>query len=176
MLRPSRGTSCFGTTVFHLQPAPGAPRACRPHGALLFALAGCGATDPQADKTARAAYAHIARGEDGAFVAMMVPGEAADNARANMSMIHQLVPPGPPPEGKATAWYVNAGTNGATTTLTHVYSYSDRDVSVQTTLVQAGDPPKWEVYRININTNMKAAGGPPPSNVAPAANAAPIKP
>lgn len=141
-------------------------------GALLFGVAACGGgqNDPAADKTARDAYAHIARGEDKAFIDMMVPGEPADNARANIGMIHQLVPPGRPPEGKASGWSVYAGTSGTTTTLTHVYSYSDRDVSVQTTLIQVGDPPKWRVYRINIYTNMKAP--PAPANGAPATNAA----
>jgi hypothetical protein len=130
-------------------------------GAFLISVAGCGANDPEADKTARAAYGHFARGEDAAFVAMMEPGAAADSARANLAMLRQLVPPGPPPEGQAAGWSTYAGTSGVTTTLTHVYSSSDRDVTAKTTLIKQGDPPKWRVRAFNINVQLKAGAVPP---------------
>jgi hypothetical protein len=124
---------------------------------LALGLSACVATDPQADKTARAAYAHLAKGEDDQLISMMDPSERGPDTAANLKLVHTLVPPGPPPEGKQTAWSSYAGTSGASTTLTHEYSYPDRDVIMTTTMTKSGNPPKWVVKGFNVNVRMKTA-------------------
>ncbi len=124
-------------------------------GGAIFSLGACTALDPKADKTAREAYAHYAKGEDDALYAMLEPGQPRADFDASIKMMHTLTPPGPAPEGKATSWNTFAGTNGVTVTLAHVYSYPDRDVTATTVLAQNGD--RWLVRSFNVNVRMKAA-------------------
>ena len=124
-----------------------------------FALTACSMPSMEGDaeraSEARALYADLVEGRDGALVARMSSASDPATVRAQLPMIRTFAPAGPPPEPKSLGWQSNASTSGQRYSLALEYEYPDRFIRTDTNFLKEGAA--WKVEGFNVNARMKGA-------------------
>ncbi|MFN3668169.1 MAG: hypothetical protein ACK4VY_02600 [Brevundimonas sp.] len=140
----------------------------------VFGLAACSMPslegDPQRAVEAHALYADLVEGRDDALLARMTSTNDPAVVRAQLPMIRNFAPAGPPPQPKPLGWSSNASTSGQRYALAQEYDYPDRFVRTDTTFLKQGET--WKVESFNVNARMKPGVAAPTAQPAEAADAA----
>ncbi len=129
--------------------------------ASVVALGGCNfhttlpTSDPALNAEADALFEDLAHGRDDALIARMSSANEAEEIRAQLPMLRNIVGEATPPEPTVTGTRKISGTSGEVYEVQQDYAYPDRVVHAYTTLIKEGGA--WKVHGFNINAQMKPA-------------------
>lgn len=118
-------------------------------------------SDPALNAEADALYEDLALGRDDALIARMSAANSAEDIRAQLPMLRNVVGTSAPPDPTVTGTRKTSGTRGEVYEVQQDYAYADRVVHAYTTLVK--ERGVWKVQGFNVNAQMK------PSNAGPSA-------
>ncbi len=132
---------------------------------MTAGLAACGMPNLQGDAEragdAAALYADLTEGRDEALMARLSSGNDPAEVRAQLPMLRQFAPAGPPPEPKTVGWRANTGTGGQRYSLAQEYDYPDRLVRLDTFFLK--EDGAWKVEGFNVNARMKPSAAEAPA-------------
>lgn len=111
------------------------------------------AGDPERVAQAEAVYADLAEGRDAALLAHMSSANDPAQMRAQLPMLRQFVPEGPPPPARTVNWAANMGTGGHRYSLVQEYDYPDRIVQARVVLIKQGEV--WKTESFFASAQMK---------------------
>ncbi|MNY42995.1 hypothetical protein D3C86_1779240 [compost metagenome] len=98
-------------------------------------------------------------GRDDALIARMSSANKAEEIRAQLPMLRNMVGEATPPEPTVTGTRKTSGTSGEVYEVQQDYAYPDRVVHAYTTLVKEGGA--WKVQGFNVNAQMKPLSAEP---------------
>jgi len=116
-------------------------------------------SDPALNAEADALFEDLVLGRDDALIARMSSTNKAEEIRAQLPMLRNMVGEATPPEPTVAGTRKTSGTSGEVYEVQQDYAYPDRVVHAYTTLVKEGGA--WKVQGFNVNAQMK------PSNAGP---------
>ncbi|MCY1243023.1 hypothetical protein D3C80_1013650 [compost metagenome] len=116
-------------------------------------------SDPALNAEADALFEDLVLGRDDALIARMSSANKAEEIRAQLPMLRNMVGEATPPEPTVTGTRKTSGTSGEVYEVQQDYAYPDRVVHAYTTLVKEGGA--WKVQGFNVNAQMKPLSAEP---------------
>ena len=110
-------------------------------------------SDPALNAEADALFEDLVLGRDDALIARMSSTNKAEEIRAQLPMLRNMVGEATPPEPTVAGTRKTSGTSGEVYEVQQDYAYPDRVVHAYTTLVKEGGA--WKVQGFNVNAQMK---------------------
>jgi hypothetical protein len=116
-------------------------------------------SDPALNAEADALFEDLVLGRDDALIARMSSANKAEEIRAQLPMLRNMVGEATPPEPTVAGTRKTSGTSGEVYEVQQDYAYPDRVVHAYTTLVKEGGARK--VQGFNVNAQMKPLSAEP---------------
>ena len=116
-------------------------------------------SDPALNAEADALFEDLVLGRDDALIARMSSANKAEEIRAQLPMLRNMVGEAAPPEPTVAGTRKTSGTSGEVYEVQQDYAYPDRVVHAYTTLVKEGGA--WKVQGFNVNAQMKPLSAEP---------------
>ena len=116
-------------------------------------------SDPALHAEADALFEDLVLGRDDALIARMSSANKAEEIRAQLPMLRNMVGEATPPEPTVAGTRKTSGTSGEVYEVQQDYAYPDRVVHAYTTLVKEGGA--WKVQGFNVNAQMKPLSAEP---------------
>ncbi|WP_312783451.1 hypothetical protein [Brevundimonas sp.] len=116
-------------------------------------------SDPALNAEADALFEDLVLGRDDALIARMSSANKAEEIRAQLPMLRNMVGEATPPEPTVAGTRKTSGTSGEVYEVQQDYAYPDRVVHAYTTLVKEGGA--WKVQGFNVNAQMKPLSAEP---------------
>ena len=116
-------------------------------------------SDPALNAEADALFEDLVLGRDDALIARMSSANKAEEIRAQLPMLRNMVGEATPREPTVTGTRKTSGTSGEVYEVQQDYAYPDRVVHAYTTLVKEGGA--WKVQGFNVNAQMKPLSAEP---------------
>lgn len=116
-------------------------------------------SDPALNAEADALFEDLVLGRDDALIARMSSANKAEEIRAQLPMLRNMVGEATPPEPTVAGTRKTSGTRGEVYEVQQDYAYPDRVVHAYTTLVKEGGA--WKVQGFNVNAQMKPLSAEP---------------
>ncbi|PQZ84185.1 MULTISPECIES: hypothetical protein [unclassified Brevundimonas] len=116
-------------------------------------------SDPALNAEADALFEDLVLGRDDALIARMSSANKAEEIRAQLPMLRNMVGEATPPEPTVAGTRKTSGTSGEIYEVQQDYAYPDRVVHAYTTLVKEGGA--WKVQGFNVNAQMKPLSAEP---------------
>lgn len=116
-------------------------------------------SDPALNAEADALFEDLVLGRDDALIARMSSANKAEEIRAQLPMLRNMVGEATPPEPTVTGTRKTSGTSGEVYEVQQDYAYPDRVVHAYTTLVKEGGA--WKIQGFNVNAQMKPLSAEP---------------